>query len=100
MENLSNTKIGQRICKALQALFPVPRADSRRIMTFRNEKDYISFRHHTYTKDKGKIVLKENGPRFEMLPYEIRLGTLDDVNAEKEWVLRPYLNTSRKNLIL
>ena len=100
MENLDNTKIGQRICRALQALFPVPRADSRRIMTFRNDNDYISFRHHTYTKQNGKIILKENGPRFEMMPYEIRLGTLADTDAEKEWVLRPYMNTSNKNTVL
>ncbi|VDN38447.1 unnamed protein product [Gongylonema pulchrum] len=30
-------------------------------------RDFISFRHHTYSKDEhGEIVLKEIGPRFEM----------------------------------
>lgn len=52
LDNL-NTKIGGRIFKALQALFPIPKADSRRLMTFKNENDFISFRHHTYTKEKG-----------------------------------------------
>jgi U3 small nucleolar ribonucleoprotein protein IMP4 len=53
-----------------------------------------------YSKDLGKIVLKEAGPRFEMQPYEIRLGTLDQNEAEKEWVLRPYMNTARKRQAL
>ena len=50
--------------------------------------------------NNGKIQLVEAGPRFEMQPYEIRLGTLDQDLAEKEWVLRPYMNTSRKKLNL
>ena len=36
--------------------------------------------------NKGKVVIKEAGPRFEMQLYEIRLGTLDQDTAEKEWV--------------
>lgn len=99
LENLG-TKIGRRIFTIIQALFPVPKADSRRIMTFKNEDDFISFRHHTYTKDKGNLVLKEHGPRFEMQPYEIKLGTLEQEEAEREWVLRPYMNTSRKKQAL
>ena len=40
----------------------------RRVVTFANHDDHISFRHHTYTKaDKGKnIELKEIGPRFQL----------------------------------
>jgi len=34
----------------LKYLFPVPKADSRRVMTFANDKDFISFRHHIYKK--------------------------------------------------
>lgn len=31
-----------------------------------------------------------------MRPYEIRLGTLEQSEADVEWVLRPYMNTTRK----
>jgi hypothetical protein len=27
---------------------------------------------------------------------QIRLGTVDQPTAEKEWVLRPFMNTARK----
>eukprot|EP00605_Chrysophyceae_sp_TOSAG23-4_P000826 GSChrysophyteH1.ASY1.ANO1.916.1 assembled CDS len=95
------TKVGRRVRQVLQALYPVPRPESKRVITFANRSDFISFRHHMYTKDtKGKVVIKEAGPRFEMQPYELRLGTLDQDAAEKEWVLRPYQNTSRKRRAL
>ena len=40
----------------------------RRVVSFANHDDYISFRHHTYKKlDRGKDVeLKEIGPRFQL----------------------------------
>lgn len=40
------------------------------------------------------------GPRFEMYLYMIRLGTIDQDEAETEWVLRPYMNTARKRQAL
>ena len=96
-----DSKIGQRVGRILQALYPVPRPESRRIITFANRDDHISFRHHMYDKsNKGKVEIKEAGPRFEMQLYEIRLGTLDQDTAEKEWVYRPYQNTSRKRKAL
>ena len=72
LDNL-NTKIGKRIFKILQALYPVPKSETRRIITFKNDNDFISFRHHTYSKEKGQVALKENGPRFEMQPYEVSI---------------------------
>jgi hypothetical protein len=36
------------------------------------------------------------GPRFEMRPFRVMLGTADQVDAEDEWVMRPYMNTARK----
>ena len=82
----------------LKYLFPVPKDESKRVMTFANENDFISFRHHNFTKTGHKQVeLEEVGPRFEMRPYEIRLGTLDQTTAEKEWIFRPYMNSSKKN---
>jgi U3 small nucleolar ribonucleoprotein protein IMP4 len=66
-----NSNVGHRLSRILQALYPVPKPDSRRVITFANQQDYISFRHHVYTKEAGKVTLKEAGPRFEMLPYEV-----------------------------
>ena len=36
------------------------------------------------------------GPRFDMRLYQIRLGTLEQTEAEDEWVLRPYMNSSKR----
>jgi U3 small nucleolar ribonucleoprotein protein IMP4 len=91
-----NSRVGDRVGRILQALYPIPKEDTKRVITFANNNDFLSFRHHMYTKEKGKVTLQEAGPRFEMLPYEIRLGTADNKDAEKEWVLRPFMNTARK----
>jgi U3 small nucleolar ribonucleoprotein protein IMP4 len=44
--------------------------------------------------------LVEHGPRFDMMPYQITLGTVDIQDAQKEWVIRPYINTAKKNNVL
>lgn len=35
-------------------------------MTFSNDNDYISYRHHVYVKAANQVELAEVGPRFEM----------------------------------
>jgi U3 small nucleolar ribonucleoprotein protein IMP4 len=98
-----NSRIGTRVTEILKNLFPVPKLESKRIITFANQDDYISFRHHTFEK-KGKkdddIELDEVGPRFDLRPYQILLGTLDMPDSTKEWVLRPYMNTAKKTSYL
>lgn len=95
------TKLGDRISTVVKHLFPMPKVDTKRIMTFANHDDYISFRHHIYRKSDHKTVeTKELGPRFEMKPYQISLGTVDQTNAQKEWVLRPYMNSSKHKTYL
>eukprot|EP01105_Mastigella_eilhardi_P024092 TRINITY_DN6212_c0_g1_i1.p1 TRINITY_DN6212_c0_g1~~TRINITY_DN6212_c0_g1_i1.p1 ORF type:complete len:296 (+),score=96.31 TRINITY_DN6212_c0_g1_i1:22-888(+) len=89
------TKLGERVMTILRYLFPVPREETHRVITFANRNDYISFRHHTYKKDKADVVLSEIGPRFEMRLYQIKLGTVDDAAAENEWVLHSYINSSK-----
>ncbi|KAK9720715.1 snoRNA-binding rRNA-processing protein imp4 [Basidiobolus ranarum] len=99
--NNFNSNLGKRVMSVLKYLFPVPKEDSKRVMTFSNEQDYISFRHHVFYKTSHKEVqLAEVGPRFEMRLYEIRLGTADLSDADKEWVLRPYQRTARKREFL
>ncbi|VFQ58900.1 unnamed protein product [Cuscuta campestris] len=59
-------------------------------------------RHYTYKKCGGPkpVDLKEIGPRFELQLHKIGLGTLDQDGAQTEWVMRPYMNTSKKRKLL
>lgn len=100
--NNFTTKLGDRTASILKHLFPVPKPDSKRIITFANQSDYISFRHHVYEKQGGpkSIELKEIGPRFELRLYQIKLGTMEQKEAQNEWVLRPYMNTTKKRKFL
>lgn len=96
-----SSKLGARTQTILQHLFPVPKESSRRTISFVNQSDFISFRHHTFdVKDGNDPELTEIGPRFEMKLYEIKLGTVDMAEAESEWSLRPYMNTSKKRDLL
>lgn len=95
------SRLGQRFTSILKYLFPVPKENSKRVITFANNDDFISFRHHTFSLVKGEVELKEVGPRFELRPYAIKLGTLENIAAaEDEWILRAFTNTSRKRQLL
>lgn len=97
-----HTPLGLRVCNVLKYLFPAPKSDSKRIMTFANFQDAISFRHHTFVKARRKddVQLNEAGPRFEMQLYQLRLGTIEQNEADDEWVLRPYMNTAKRRRAL
>lgn len=91
------SKLGERTMNILKYLFPVPKEDSKRVITFANHDDYICFRHHTYRTVDRQVELSEVGPRFQLRLYEIKLGTLDNAEAaDTEWALRPYMNTAHK----
>jgi len=103
------TPLGQRVGNILKCLFPIPRPDSKRVIAFANDNDFISFRHYMYTKPahvkegadaSSAVTLHEVGPRFELRLYQIRLGTLDQKEADNEYVLRPYQNTAAKRQVL
>ncbi|XP_031270867.1 U3 small nucleolar ribonucleoprotein protein IMP4-like [Pistacia vera] len=100
--NNFKTQLGERTANILKHLFPVPKPDAKRIITFANQSDYVSFRHHIYEKPGGpkSVVLKEIGPRFELRLYQIKLGTVDQSEAQIEWVIRPYMNTTKKRKFL
>lgn len=101
--NQFNTELGKRVGNILKCLFPVPKLDTRRIVTFSNNDDHISFRHHVYKKEgntEDKVTLYEVGPRFEMRLYQIKLGTIEMNDADNEYVLRPYMNTASKRRVL
>jgi len=44
------TQLGQRVMNILRFLYPVPKEDSKRVITFANHDDFITFRHHIYRK--------------------------------------------------
>ncbi|KAI6230096.1 Brix domain protein [Aphelenchoides fujianensis] len=93
-----DSKIGKRVNHVRpQVPFPVPRPDSKRVVSFTNTDDFISFRQHTYKAGEGgAIELKELGPRFELRPYNVILGTIDIANSsETEWALRSYTNKKK-----
>ncbi|KAG5577776.1 hypothetical protein H5410_057910 [Solanum commersonii] len=101
--------LGERKVNILKHLFPVPKPDTKRILTFANQSDYISFRHHVYEKHGGpkSIELKEVAldlnygfTRCQATKPEIKLGTMDQDEAQIEWVIKPYMNTSKKRTLL
>ena len=92
-----STTLGQRARDILKYLFPVPKEEGKRVMTFFNNEDTISFRHHVYTRTGGKDpVLAEIGPRFEMKLYQIKVGTIDQEEADVEFAARHFTNTAKK----
>ncbi|PWA80418.1 ribosomal RNA processing Brix domain protein [Artemisia annua] len=100
--NNFSTKIGERTANILKHLFPVPKPDTKRIITFANDADYISFRHHVYRQSGGpkSVELKEVGPRFLLRLYKIKLGTIDQDEAQVEWEFRNFINTSKKQKVI
>ncbi|KAI5330914.1 hypothetical protein L3X38_021040 [Prunus dulcis] len=92
------TKLGERIANILKHLFPMPKPDTKRINTFSNRSDYISFRHHTCGKHGGpkSIELEEIGPWFEMKLFKIKMGTLDQTETQDEWFSKRCMNTAKK----
>ncbi|KAF8913803.1 anticodon-binding protein [Gymnopilus junonius] len=65
-----------------------------------SSNDFVSFRHHVFVKTGRDVQLAEVGPRFEMKPYEIRQGTIEQNEAEREWVLSHYTRTAKKRSVL
>ncbi|RHY21757.1 hypothetical protein DYB36_000288 [Aphanomyces astaci] len=98
--NQFETTLGQRVGNILKHLFPVPKPDSKRVITFSNNNDFLSFRHHVFKQTGRNVDLLECGPRFELQLYQIKLGTFDQKEAENEWVLRPYMNTAKKRKVI
>ncbi|XP_065509404.1 U3 small nucleolar ribonucleoprotein protein IMP4 [Caloenas nicobarica] len=96
-----DTALGRRVGTILKHLFPVPRPDSHRVVTFANQDDVILVRNHVYRRRGKEVELEEVGPRFQLRPYLIRLGTLDQGDAaDVEWRWHPYTATARKQRLL
>jgi U3 small nucleolar ribonucleoprotein protein IMP4 len=87
------SKLGIRVKKVLQALFPVPKPETRRIISFVNKNDWISVRQNTFKRVQGKIELTEIGPRMEMRLFRIVLGTVEMGEADVEFALRSFIRS-------
>lgn len=104
--NNFSTLLGERVTRVLKYLYPVidhkNKDKIRRVISYSNVNDFILFRHHVYRKvnQNQDIDLIEVGPRFTMRLYQIKLGTIDQKEAQIEWVLRPHFNTAWKRKAL
>ncbi|KAF2774430.1 Brix-domain-containing protein [Teratosphaeria nubilosa] len=94
------TKLGLRVVKILQHLFPPREASTKlgsRVVTFKNIEDSIEVRHHVFVKTGYQSVeLAEVGPRMTMRLFEIRQGTAENKEGDVEWALSQYTRTSKK----
>lgn len=97
LDNLTS-KLGTRIGTMLKHLFPSPKPDAKRVVTFANRGDFVHFRHHTWTCPRGpaSAELTEVGPRFELRLFQIKLGTMSDAAADDEWALRAYVRSAKR----
>ncbi|OXB52803.1 hypothetical protein ASZ78_004095, partial [Callipepla squamata] len=92
---------GKEVGTILKHLFPVPRPQTHRVVTFANEDDVILVRNHVYRRQGKTVELEEVGPRFQLRPYLIRLGTLEQGDtADVEWRWHPYTTTASKRHLL
>lgn len=99
--NNFTSNLGERVSKILKYLYPVPKADTKRVMSYVNHDDFISFRHHSFALDKKEVVLQELGPRFELKPFKIVRGALDQVDeADVEWQAHLHMNSAGKKKYL
>lgn len=98
------SKLGLRIVKILKHIFP-PRESlaantkklGSRVVTFKNLENAIEVRHHVFVKTGYQSVeLAEVGPRMTMKCFEIRGGTLENKDGDREWTHNQYTRTSRK----
>ncbi|NXJ15032.1 IMP4 protein, partial [Odontophorus gujanensis] len=96
-----DSTLGRRVGTILKHLFPVPRPQTHRVVTFANEDDVILVRNHVYRCQGKTVELEEVGPRFQLRPYLIRLGTLEQGDAaDVEWRWHPYTTTASKRHLL
>jgi len=95
-----STKLGKRVVKILQHLFPPREGAAKpgsRVVTFKNIEDSIEVLHHVCVRTGYQSVeLAEVGPRMTMRLFEIRGGTLENKDGDVEWHMNQYTRTSRK----
>ena len=61
----------------------MPKEESKRVMTFANHDDYISFRHHTYKKSGTSKEVELNEVIERKCTIEILKNYIRQINACK-----------------
>lgn len=82
-----DTRLGRRIARVLECLFPSKRDyEGRAVATFHNQRDYIFLRTHRYVFDSlDEVRLQEMGPRMTLRLISLQSGTFDSRFGEYEW---------------
>lgn len=82
-----DTRLGRRISRMLEVLFPATRDyEGRAVATFLNQRDYIFLRTHRYIFDGlEEVRIQEMGPRFTLRLLSLQSGTFDSRFGEYEW---------------
>eukprot|EP01064_Diplonema_japonicum_P005064 TRINITY_DN1336_c1_g1_i1.p1 TRINITY_DN1336_c1_g1~~TRINITY_DN1336_c1_g1_i1.p1 ORF type:complete len:348 (+),score=54.04 TRINITY_DN1336_c1_g1_i1:36-1046(+) len=80
------TRLGKRISRQFQALFPREQDDKgRAVTTFHNHRDFIFVRSHRYLFQGEEVRLQEMGPRFTLRLRSLQAGLFDPTHGEYEW---------------
>lgn len=92
-----DTRLGRRISRLLQCLFPSKRDYAgRAVATFHNQRDYIFLRTHRYIFDSmNEVRLQEMGPRFTLRLLTLQSGTFDTKFGEFEWYRKKEHDTDK-----
>jgi len=82
-----STQLGRNVSRMLSSLWHyTPECHGRRVVTIKNQRDFIFFRHHVYEfKNEKKVALRELGPCFTLKLYWVKTGMM---SGEYEWVCR------------
>ena len=89
--------LGHKIYSFLKSLFPNPNEGNKKVIGFMNNDDYISFRQYIHEANRKEVDLCEQGPRFEMRPFEFKPGPLNAIDVDPEWNLKSFFkNTNSK----
>lgn len=82
-----DTRLGRRIGRILEALFPRTRDyEGRAVTTFHNQRDYVFVRTHRYIFDSmNEVRLQEMGPRVTLRLMTLQKGLFNPTTGEYEW---------------
>lgn len=98
-----DARLGQRVARMFMALFPQkPEFRGRCVVTFKNQRDFIFFRHHRYIfKNEGqKIALQEVGPRMTLKLRSLQEGAFEVKNSKFEFLYHANMQVSRKKFFI
>ena len=85
-----SSRLGNRVMDALRYLFPVPKEDAKRVMTFANDNDFISFRYDfSHSWSSGSQVSMHPGITFSSRAH-INKCNLQRLDLGLRWNVSQY----------